>query len=206
MKPALLAFSLLLAIPAVAGELRVTVRDQEGQPVADAVVFLGRAAGEAAARPGPGTIDQVDKRFVPEVSAIAVGTAVNFPNKDAIRHHVYSFSPAKPFELELYSGEPAAPVTFDKPGLVTIGCNIHDNMLAYVYIVDSDHYALTDAQGMAVLPGLPGGQRLVGAWHYRMDAEPAPAATAVTLGDGPTPLEAVLTLNHDAPDLAPLED
>jgi hypothetical protein len=135
-----------------------------------------------------------------------VGTAINFPNKDAIRHHVYSFSPPRIFELELYSGEPAAPVSFEKPGLVTMGCNIHDSMLAYLYVVDSPHFALTDEHGIAVLDGLPRGPQHIGTWHYRMTGEPGPAHQLVTLGERAIVVESVIELNAESPQPPPLED
>lgn len=146
-----------------AGDLRISVRDTTGTPVADAVV-IARGPGKAAAV-ATAVIDQVDKEFVPAVSVIPVGTAVRFPNKDDIRHHVYSFSPAKKFELPLYSGTPAEPVVFERPGVVTLGCNIHDWMLAYVYVTDAPAFSRTGEDGTATLPGLAAGSWEVVVWH-----------------------------------------
>jgi len=106
---------------------------------------------------------------------IQTGGLVTFPNRDNIEHDVYSFSPAKKFELDLYHGIPAHPVQFDKPGLVVMGCNIHDTMVAYLLVVDTPWFAKTDASGQAVIDGLPADAYQVSAWHYRMpDTGPRP--------------------------------
>jgi hypothetical protein len=102
------------------------------------------------------------------------GAAVTFPNKDNIRHHVYSFSATKPLDLKLYSGVPAKPVVFDKPGAVKLGCNIHDWMVGYVYVVDTPYFAKTDKTGSARLDGLPAGDYQLRVWHPYMKTEPAP--------------------------------
>jgi hypothetical protein len=94
----------------------------------------------------------------------SVGTAVTFPNRDSVRHQVYSFSPAKRFELPLYTGVPQA-VTFDKPGVVILGCNIHDWMIGYVYVSESPYFAKTDAHGKAVLTDLPPRAYVLRVWH-----------------------------------------
>ena len=124
--------------------------------MADAVVVAVPSDGSLhlPARPPQNMVDQVDKEFVPKVQAILVGTAVTFPNRDSVRHQVYSFSPARRFELPLYTGVPQA-VTFDKPGVVILGCNIHDWMVGYIYVSESPYFAKTDAQGKAVLSDLP---------------------------------------------------
>jgi len=85
---------------------------------------------------------------------------------------VYSFSPAKTFELKLYSGVPAIPVVFDKPGVVILGCHIHDNMVAYVLVVDTPYFAKSDATGQARLDGLPSGNYEVTIWHARIANPP----------------------------------
>ncbi len=160
---------------AQAQPLSVRILDAQGQPVAGAVLSL---AGETQARPaGLAVMDQVDKQFVPAVLAVATGTAVSFPNRDDIRHQVYSFSPAKRFELRLYEGTPSVPVTFDQPGLVVLGCNIHDWMLGYVYITDDPWFAVSDAQGLVQLDA-PAGQYPATAWHPALiDGQPVDAGT-----------------------------
>jgi len=104
---------------------------------------------------------------------------VDFPNHDSIRHHVYSFSPAKRFELPLYIGQPAAPVQFDTPGVVVLGCNIHDWMIAYVYVADSPYYTRSGEDGMASLGPLPAGRYQVRVWHPRLAGAEADTARAL---------------------------
>jgi hypothetical protein len=111
--------------------------------------------------------------FVPHVLPIQTGTTVTFPNSDNVRHQVYSFSPAKRFQLPLYAGTPAAPVVFDKPGVVAIGCNIHDQMSAYLVVVDTPFFGRT-ADGRVELSGLPGGKYDVRVWYEGMRNEPPP--------------------------------
>jgi plastocyanin len=171
---ALLAAALVAAAPAAAGTLGVVVRNSDGEPVRDAVVYalpLGADAAPAA-RPQRTEIDQVDKEFVPNLTVVQLGTRVHFPNRDQIRHHVYSFSEAKSFEIPLYEGIPAEPIVFDKPGPVVLGCNIHDWMRAYVFVVETPHFAVTGEDGRATLT-LPAGEYSVRVWHPELEGEPA---------------------------------
>jgi len=153
--------------PAWAGSLDVTVRDANGNVVADAVVYAVDGAGGRASAPAA-EIDQIDKEYVPYVTAVQAGTKVSFPNHDQIRHHVYSFSEAKKFEIPLYKGTPQEPILFDQPGVVSLGCNIHDWMKAYVYVADTPHFAVTDSSGRARLEGLSARDYRVAVWHPRL--------------------------------------
>jgi plastocyanin len=176
---------LLLALAPAAGAstLIVEVRDARGMPMADAAVY---AVPEVRSAPAPARRDVVDQRnrmFVPHVKVIQTGTAVSFPNSDNVRHQVYSFSPAKRFQLPLYAGTPSAPVVFDKPGVVAIGCNIHDQMSAYLVVVDTPFFALT-ADGRAELSGLPDGRYDVRVWFEGMRNE-VPARTVRVAGSEP---------------------
>jgi plastocyanin len=176
---AALALLLAAARPAAAATLRVEVRDARGAPVADAVVY---AIPDGKKIPPPtrhAVLDQKNRTFVPHVLPVQVGTAVRFPNSDNVRHQVYSFSAAKSFQLPLYSGTPAAPVVFDRPGVVSLGCNIHDRMSAYIVVVDTPHFAAA-ADGRAELSNLPEGQYAVRVWYAGMRREPA--SQTVTLG------------------------
>jgi len=162
-----LALTLALLAPLAAGsalaaELTGRVVDTSGAPLADAVVFLEN--GPPAA-PGTATMDQVDKQFVPHLLVVPVGTAVSFPNRDQIHHHVYSFSPAKTFEIPLYKGEQAAPVVFDQPGAIKLGCNIHDWMSGVILVVPTNAFAVTGADGVFTLPDVPDEPLTVVAWH-----------------------------------------
>lgn len=158
----------------MAGAINGTFADAGGAPVSDAVVYATPAAG-AAPRPARGAnVEQINKEFVPHVTPVQTGTMVGFPNRDEIRHHVYSFSPAKPFELKLYAGTTTAPqVLFDKPGPVVLGCNIHDHMLAYLYVVDTPYFAKSIA-GSARMDNLPAGDYDVRVWHPRLRGNVAP--------------------------------
>jgi len=153
-------------------EIAASVMDDQGRPMADAVVVAVPADGSPRppVRPRENVIDQVDKQFLPKVQAVLVGTSVAFPNNDNVRHHVYSFSPAKRFELPLYAGVPAQPVLFDKPGVVVLGCNIHDWMIGYIYVSESPYFAKTGKDGKALLTELPPKAYLVRVWHPQMKA------------------------------------
>jgi hypothetical protein len=143
-------------------------------------------------------IDQRDKQFVPYVTALQVGTAVYFPNSDNIRHHVYSFSPAKKFELPLYSGVPAQPVVFDKVGFVTLGCNIHDWMIAYVAVLPTPYFQVTAKDGRALLKDLPAGMYRVEAWHPSLKGMPEKLAQQVEVApSGSKNLQFILDLKPD---------
>jgi hypothetical protein len=173
---ALLAFGLVAAGvaaaagPASAAEITAVVKDREGHPIADAVVVAVPVEGVPHFAPPTAReiMDQIDQEFVPRVKPVLVGTSVYFPNKDNIRHQVYSFSPAKPFELRLYAGTPAKPIVFDKPGVVVLGCNIHDWMIAYIYVSESPYFAKTGPDGSAQLKDLPPRQYTVRVWHPRL--------------------------------------
>src|SRR5262245_52784583 len=148
------------ALPCMGARLAVEVRDASASPLAGAVVY---AIPEGRRPPAPtreAVMDQKDRRFVPHVLVIQTGTAVRFPNSDNVRHQVYSFSSAKKFQLPLYEGTPAEPVVFDKAGVVTLGCNIHDRMSAFVVVVDTPYFSQTK-DGRASLAGLPEGRYAV---------------------------------------------
>lgn len=159
--------ALLLTGRADGAALTVAVAAADA-PVDGAVVVLYDAAGRALSLPSRASsthvMDQINKQFSPRVLAIRAGDAVSFPNSDDIRHHVYSFSPAKQFELPLYHGEPTSPVSFDVAGKVAMGCNIHDGMSADLFVVDSDVFAMT-MDGEATFSDLPPGTYQVGIWH-----------------------------------------
>jgi plastocyanin len=164
------AFAVSLA-HAQTGEIAASVTDQQGRPVADAVLVAVPVDGNIRSpqRPYDGSIDQVDKEFVPRVTIVLAGASVTFPNHDAVRHQVYSFSPAKRFELPLYAGMPAQPIVFDKPGVVVLGCNIHDWMVGYVYVSESPFFAKTGKDGKAVLTKLPPRAYVIRVWHPQLD-------------------------------------
>jgi plastocyanin len=183
------ALGLVLGCTAVAhsAELRVTVKDHKGKNIADAVVLAVAADPRNAlhSRPPQDAVDQVDKQFVPYVKPIFVGSTVRFPNSDNIRHQVYSFSPAKKFELPLYGGTNAAPVIFDKPGVVILGCNIHDWMIGYIYVAETPFFAKTSPLGIASIPDLPPGEYMVRIWHPSMDRAEETTSRQIVVGAEP---------------------
>jgi plastocyanin len=158
---------------AQAADLAIVVQDTAGNRLQDAVILAesvdtrSDSANAGETNPPAATIAQNNKQFEPYVSVIRAGTAVNFPNRDNILHNVYSFSKAKPFQLPLYKDKAPQPVIFDEPGVVILGCNIHDWMVAYVYVADTPHFAKTGADGRAVLTGLSPGSYLIRVWHPR---------------------------------------
>jgi plastocyanin len=192
----------LLAGPAWAAQLSAMVTDQDAHPLADAVVVAVRVQGDLPLPHAPPTareiVDQIDEEFVPRVKPILVGTPVFFPNKDNIRHQVYSFSPAKQFELPLYAGTPARPVVFDKPGIVVLGCNIHDWMIGYIYVSESPYFAKTGADGKAQLADLPALGYRVRVWHPRLQGpESATGQIADLSGNGHVELSWKLVLKPE---------
>lgn len=158
------------SLTAWAGPVQVDVADAAGKPVADAVVFLDSTDARKLARPLAGVeMAQEKRQFVPGVLVVTVGTEVLFPNRDTVRHHVYSFSPAKKFELKLYIGTPSNPVVFDKTGVVTLGCNIHDQMVGWILVLDTPYYARSAAAtGRVLLDNVPPGTYTLRTWHTRL--------------------------------------
>jgi plastocyanin len=156
--------AVLCAPAALAGMVTVNVATRSGAAAADAVIVLDPLDATPPMHREAAIIDQVNKRFAPRVSVVRTGTSITFPNSDRIRHQVYSFSPAKTFSLKLYAGSPNTPVIFDHPGLVVLGCNIHDSMLAFVAVVDSPYFAKTSDAG-TVSFSLPAGRYRLLAWH-----------------------------------------
>jgi plastocyanin len=180
-----------------AGSLEISIHDQKGAPVSDAVVYAQSGAGVTPTN-RPAVIDQRNKQFIPYVTAVQVGTSILFPNKDNIRHHVYSLSPAKRFELPLYAGVPAAPVVFDKEGFVTLGCNIHDWMIAYVAVMATPYFRVSGPEGHVTLTNLPAAKYLVQVWHPLLRAAPNQLAQNVDLsGKSAAELSFVLDLKPD---------
>jgi plastocyanin len=163
----ILAASLGFAAPLAAAPLSVRVVDSSGRPVRDAVVTVYPAG--AAARParsgGRFTVSQKNLQFQPFLTIVPVGADVSFPNLDPTKHHVYSFSAAKRFELKLFARDQSRTVHFDKPGVVALGCNIHDAMSAFIVVTDSLWTERTDARGMAVFGNVPNAPARLTVWH-----------------------------------------
>ncbi len=166
----LLGFTSILS----AQPVTLSVTDQHGTPLPDVVITLDQSTADKPS--ATHIMDQINQSFVPHVLVIRKGDEVQFPNSDNIRHHVYSFSEAKPFELKLYSGKPEAPVNFERAGLVVLGCNIHDSMLGYIYVTDSAVTGVTDSNGRLTL-NLDADTELLTLWHERYSPQQSKVMT-----------------------------
>jgi plastocyanin len=178
--------ALALATPAVAGTLTVTVVDGSGRPMRDAVVSLipneqSRMREAAALLPAGKVVDQRNEAFMPLVTVLPVGGSIVFSNSDHTMHHVYSFATVRQFEFVLNSGEKSAAVHFDKAGIAAIGCNIHDQMISYVYVTDSPWTAISGADGI-VRFDLPAGAYRTSLWHPEMAPGRQVPSTSVVIG------------------------
>ena len=214
----LAAVALLAAGAASAGELHVIVVDSEGAPVPDAVITVlpprgAEAFAETFAEPGAGpgtgaapeapqtkTIDQTALRFAPYVEVFRPGDAVVFRNSDRTNHHVYSFSPIRPFETIVAPGNSTAPMTLEAPGVVAVGCNIHDRMVTYLYVTDAPFAVRTGADGHVQFDDIPEGPWTVRIWQPRSRAAGQTVEHLVVppRAGAPGVLHAELSLRPDA--------
>jgi len=183
----LLAFAVTSAARAATLEVRVV--DEQGRPIENVAVYATPAHG-AGEHDGTGIaadvpaapkalMDQQRLQFVPHLLVVQSGTSVTFPNSDNVSHHVYSFSETKTFELPLYKGDVYPPVMFEQPGIVVMGCNIHDGMIGYVVVVDTPHFGRTNERGIVSIEGVPSGDYNVAAWTPRVRPSGLPAAQQV---------------------------
>jgi plastocyanin len=168
-----------------AADLTVDVLTTAGRPMANAVVSLYGSSGAqpaaALSHSGPYQMSQENIEFHPFVLLAPVGATVSFPNFDSVRHHVYSFSPAKKFELKLFGREEHRTVTFDRPGVVAVGCNIHDRMSAYIYVTDTPYVAKSDSHGRVVIHNAPDGAVSMKIWQPYLKAPGQTSVRSLTL-------------------------
>lgn len=174
-----------------AGDLNIRVLDQSNNAIDHAVVTLAPQFGEpvAAVATPNAVMRQQDTMFHPFVLPVQTGTAVSFPNLDEFRHHVYSFSKAKRLELRLYGKDETNEILFDQAGVVALGCNIHDNMLAYIYVTDDPFYIVSDENGVAEFQGLPPGKYKVSVWHPDQKTKRDVASQEITILENSNSLE-----------------
>jgi len=163
--PLTMAITALFSTALSAAELNLVLQDEDGNPVSLAVVEARLTPAESRTDAPVAEIDQIDRRFVPMVLLISPGQQVNFPNSDNVRHHVYSFSDIKQFSTPLYADENVEPVRFEAPGIAVLGCNIHDSMVAYVYVSDWHDATLSDAAGNIALTGMAQLPQTLHIWH-----------------------------------------
>ncbi|HEX3944151.1 MAG TPA: hypothetical protein VHW69_08690 [Rhizomicrobium sp.] len=187
--PSFACFAVLLAmaLPASAATVDIQISETDGLPAANAVVVLTAQGGPAPIShlPAEAMIDQRQETFLPLVTIVRRGGHVIFTNNDTTMHQVYSFSPIKQFEFEIDEGRRSGPVVFDKPGVASIGCNIHDHMITYVYVADTPWAVLTDSKGHAELAAIPPGSYRVDVWHPQLVPSRPPPSTTLAVS-GPT--------------------
>ena len=187
----LLGLSLAIAHRLLAdGGVQITVKDTKGLSVADAVVSLMPLDTKPTLTPAPEplVIAQRGQEFTPYFTALVVGSRVTFPNQDTVRHQVYSTSKPKPFEIPLYGPGAGQTITFDKPGLVSLGCNIHDWMSAHIVILETPFFVKTPVNGSTVIPSLPPGRYRLDVWHPRLATD---AQREITIAPGDSPMQTI---------------
>ena len=195
----LLGASLLLCAPQLAAKT-LKLRDQLGQPIVNAVVAITSDDKTPSTEQPVAVMDQLNKKFVPRVLTIKQGQQVSFPNSDDIRHHVYSFSATKPFEIKLFKGLVTEPIVFDKAGIVVLGCNIHDEMIGYIYVAKDEITFISDDKGEVVIPDT---SNQIYLWHENLSAHNTQRETLDISGLQPDPddgsiLVTVSLLQHSA--------
>lgn len=172
-----------LAGAALASGVQVKVQGPDGLPLSGAVVFLDSPQAASVVQPmAAAEMAQEKKAFVPGVLVVTKGTSVAFPNRDTVRHHVYSFSAAKTFELKLYNGTPSNPVVFDRVGVAVLGCNIHDQMVGWVLVLQTPYHATTSDSGEVTLTNVPPGSYTLRTWHSRLPLGADAVAQPLRLG------------------------
>jgi plastocyanin len=190
---------LILCQRAGATDFTAEVVDQDGHPVANAVVTL--ISDTKASMPAPSshlapekTIDQRNETFLPLVTIVPKGGHIVFANNDQTTHQVYSFSPVKQFEITLARGEKSPPIAFENTGIAALGCNIHDHMIAYAFVADSPWTALTGTDGRATIPGVPAGNYQAQVWHPRFPSGRQPPSLQAALSGETTRLSVTVKL------------
>jgi plastocyanin len=171
--------------------VRILTRDAKGAPVADAVAWLiplDPPAPTLTPPAEPVIITQEGEEFSPYVTPVVVGTRVLFTNRDKVQHHVYSLSKTKRFDIPLFGAEAKPSVLFDQPGVVALGCNIHNWMSSYVVVVATPFFAKTPADGAVTLTGLPPGNYRLESWHPRLASE---TRRDLTISSGEAPLQTI---------------
>jgi len=175
LKQLLTGLILVSSINTLAADLSIVMTTKQGSLLRDAVVELTPINKTTSVNPILSnkiiSISQKDKTFIPFLSVVPVGTSIDFPNMDKTRHHVYSFSQAKTFQLKLYIGKPETPIIFDTAGVVALGCNIHDFMESYIYVAQGQFARSSNLEGLIKFKNLPKGEYLMEFWHPWQDSK-----------------------------------
>lgn len=184
LRVAILGFTLFaMANPVFAGTFTVRVTNESGKPVPNAVVTIKPNGEKSPPMRSTGTyrVEQKNMQFSPFLSVVPVGSSVAFPNLDSVKHHVYSFSAAKKFELKLFARDQSRSVLLDKAGIVAVGCNIHDQMSAYIFVTDTVWTVRTDASGYVTFRDAPKKTSTVAVWHPLLRAPGGSVSKQVAL-------------------------
>ncbi|MEP0177166.1 MAG: methylamine utilization protein [Paraglaciecola sp.] len=184
-------------------ETSIIVLSKDDIAVANVVVTLTpKVEKEYTAPEELAIMDQVDTQFLPHILIVQQDSRVIFPNSDSIKHHVYSFSTAKTFELQLYKDLRAEPLLFSNTGIVELGCNIHDWMLGYIFVADTPYFAKTDLHGKVILD-VPEGEYVLKVWNPRFQEKEEVLTLNMTV---PKEGSMIVKLNNDLlPDLSDYE-
>ncbi len=181
--PLIVSLLMLFASGAGAGTISGTVKVNGLRTPANVLVYLARAPAAAGDRSTVKFVmDQRNLEFIPHVLPVLVGTAVEFPNHDKVNHNVFSMSRTKKFNLGSYAPGQSKTVVFDKPGIVELRCDVHAEMAAYILVLKSPYFAVTDKQGRFEIPaaaylkqaGITGvadlvaGKYLLKTWHQKL--------------------------------------
>jgi len=200
---------LTISTPIFGSEFHVSVVDGKANSVENAVISL-RPLFESAMPSADNPELQMRQEgalFAPFVLPVKQGSTVSFPNFDEFRHHVYSFSKAKRFELRLYGQDESKKIHFDTPGAVALGCNIHDNMLAYIYVTPHPFFAKTAKNGVVKFANIPPGNYEIYAWHPDLKGKKEKKITSFIVSEGNNRTDITLELRRvRKKQLAPAED
>lgn len=189
---------MLATLPSLVMAFDIQVVDQNGSPVTSAVVGIPAGVIEVI-DPTPAIMDQVKRQFEPFVLAVDKGREVVFPNSDNIRHHVYSFSEPKKFQIKLYKDDPKKPIKFEKEGVVVLGCNIHDSMIGYIFVSPWPKYQVTPPSGQAFFEHKP---TEIAIWHPWLKEGETPIIINIQdLKDNNYKVELQLDLPKESPKL-----
>ncbi|WP_269520646.1 methylamine utilization protein [Alteromonas sp. BMJM2] len=167
-----------------AAQVSIYIADNQGKPLTNIVALLHSTdmSKVAKTKPAIAIMDQINREFVPHTLVVQQGTKVDFPNSDNVQHHVYSFSPAKTFELKLYSELEVEPQLFNTPGVVELGCNVHDWMLGYIYVADTPYFAQSNSEGKATIT-VPDGDYTMSIWHPRLSESDTARMSKINVGN-----------------------
>lgn len=152
-----------------AGDFKGTVKSGS-RSLHNAVVYLEPTKKTAFPPPGePAIMDQVNLNFVPHVLPVVSGTKVLFPNSDKIRHSVFSLNKTKKFDFGTYPPGTEKSIVCDQPGVISILCYIHHDMSAYIVVLETPYYSLTNNEGEFDIPSVPAGDYKLRIWHEEKD-------------------------------------